>query len=71
MDDGLGGKFWLGLMGIIVGIGVGGLILFLLIDAAWYRWGAIGALIFSFLLIGLIAWIHDRREQKEYEDLPA
>jgi uncharacterized membrane protein len=71
MDDGLGGKFWLGLMGIIVAVGVGGFIFFLVIGQAWYLWGAFGALAVGFLLVMLIAWIYDRRQQRDYEDLPA
>jgi hypothetical protein len=44
-------------------------LLFLLDDAAWYRWGAIGALIFFSALVLLWGWIYDRRHAKEYERL--
>lgn len=69
MDEGLGAGFWLKMFGLILLGGIGALLLFLLIDAAWYRWGALGALLFFFVVIGLISYIHDRRAQKQYEEL--
>lgn len=69
MDEGLGAGFWLKMFGLILLGGIGALLLFLLIDAAWYRWGALGALLFFFLLIGVISYIHDRRQQRQYEEL--
>ena len=69
MDEGLGAGFWLKMFGLILLGGIGALLLFLLIDAAWYRWGALGALLFFFVLIGGISYIHDRRQQKQYEEL--
>jgi hypothetical protein len=47
------------------------LLLFLLVDAAWYRWGIFGALIFFFLIFLLFGWIYDRRHEREYADLEA
>ena len=47
------------------------MILFLLVDAAWYRWGGIGAIIFFSLLVLLWGWIYDKRHEKEYERLRA
>jgi hypothetical protein len=69
VDEGLGAGFWLKMFGLILLGGIGALLLFLLIDAAWYRWGALGALLFFFVVIGGIAYIHDRRVQRQYEDL--
>jgi hypothetical protein len=69
VDEGLGAGFWLKMFGLILLGGIGALLLFLLIDAAWYRWGALGALLFFFVVIGLISYIHDRRAQKQYEEL--
>ncbi len=69
--DGLGGKFWLKLFGLVVLIGVGGLVLFLVIGMAWYAWGALGSLVFFFLILIAFGWIYDRRHAKEYEDLSA
>ena len=45
-DEGLGAKFWFKLIGIVILGGIAAMILFLLVDAAWYRWGGIGAIIF-------------------------
>jgi uncharacterized membrane protein len=59
----LGGRFWLGLLGICVGAVVVGAILFLILGWAWSAFGFLGA----FILLGAIAlgfaYIHDRREQ--------
>ncbi len=69
MDAGLGGGFWLKLFGVILLGGIGALLVFLLFDAAWYRWGLLGAIVvFSGVLL-LIAYIGDRRSQRRYEDL--
>ena len=59
------------LVGIIVGIAIGVMVLWLLVDRALYRWGGIGALIFGFLLVGLLFYLADRRKIKEAEDLIA
>jgi membrane protein implicated in regulation of membrane protease activity len=59
----LGGRFWLGLLGICVGAVVVGAILFLLFGWAWSAFGFIGALIVLALIALAFAYIHDRREQ--------
>jgi uncharacterized membrane protein len=69
VDEGLGGKFWLKVVGALVAFFVGGVLLFSFIGAAWARWGGLGALLFFFVLLLLFAWIHDRRAVKEYEDV--
>jgi hypothetical protein len=69
VEEGLGAGFWLKMFGLVLLGGIGALLLFLLIDAAWYRWGALGALLFFFVVIGVIAYIHDRRAQRQYEEL--
>jgi membrane protein implicated in regulation of membrane protease activity len=58
------------LLGVLVAIAVGVLALWLLVDLAWYLWGALGALFVAFLLIFLVTYVLDRRKVKEYEDLP-
>ena len=35
-DDGFGWKFWLWVIGVALAIGIGGMLLFILIGAAWY-----------------------------------
>ena len=59
------------LIGIIVAIAIGVMVLWLLVDRAIYRFGAIGGLIFAFLLVFLLFYLADRRKIKESEDLIA
>jgi hypothetical protein len=45
-DDGLGGRFWFGLVGGTIAIGIALLVIFLLIGVAVWAWGIFGAFIF-------------------------
>jgi membrane protein implicated in regulation of membrane protease activity len=60
-DESLGGKFWLSVFGIIIAVGIGAILVFLLISGAWYKWGFLGAMIFVGAILLFIAWIYDRR----------
>lgn len=71
MDDGLGAGFWLKLVGLAVAVAIGAMLIFLLLDAAWYRWGALGALLFFSGLLLVYGYIYDRRHAKEYADIQA
>jgi hypothetical protein len=63
----MGGRFWVGMVGVIVGVGIAVGILFLLIGAAAVAWGFFGAMVvFAALALG-IAWIYDRRKAAEYD----
>ena len=66
----LGGRFWLGLVGVCLAIGIGGFVLFALIGITWAAWGALGTFIFFGAVMLGIADIFDRRQQKRYEDMP-
>jgi hypothetical protein len=68
VNDELGASFWWKLIGLVFLCGAGGILLFLLVDAAWYRWGAIGALVFFFLIAIAYGAIFDRRKAKQYEE---
>jgi hypothetical protein len=68
VEDGLGAKFWFGMVGVILAIGVGSILLFLLVSAAWYRWGFIGGLLFFGVLLLLFGWIYDRTHRPRYDD---
>ena len=57
------------LFGLIVAGGVGAMLIFLVLDAAWARWGAVGAMIFVIVVIGSVVWFLDRRAVKQYEEL--
>ena len=59
------------LIGIIVAIAIGAAVLWLIVDRALFRFGAIGGLIFAFLLVYLLFYLADRRKIKESEDLIA
>jgi hypothetical protein len=64
----MGGRFWLGLVAAVIGIGIAVGVLFLIVGAALFAWGIFGAfVVFGLLALG-IAWIYDKRKQAEYED---
>jgi Flp pilus assembly protein TadB len=69
-EGGLGGKFWLAAIGVIVGGAIAAMIVFVIIDVVWYAWGGLGALLLVIGVVGAIAYVHDRREQRRYEELP-
>jgi hypothetical protein len=62
--DGLGFKFWGGLIGIIVAVAVGGLVMFLIFSRAVYAWGFFGAFIVLGGIVILLAWIYDKKTQR-------
>jgi hypothetical protein len=67
----MGGKFWLWLVAVLIGVGAGTVLLFMLFGRAWYAWGLFGALlVFSAVAIG-IAWVFDRRDQQRRKSLAA
>jgi hypothetical protein len=71
VDDELGAGFWLKLVGLVFAFGIGAMLLFLLVDAAWYRWGGLGALLFFSGILLVYAYFYDRRHAKAYTDLEA
>jgi len=64
----MGAKFWIGLMAAVVGLGIAALLVFLLIDAAWYRWGFFGGFLALAVVLLVIAWFVDRRTAKRYAE---
>jgi membrane protein implicated in regulation of membrane protease activity len=66
----IGTKGWLTIIGLTLAACIAAGIIFLIVGAAWYAWGAIGALIFVFLVLGVWAWFYDRRQAQKYENLP-
>ena len=69
-DRAVGGRFWLGMIAAIVGIGIAAAIVFALIGAAVIAWGVLGAfIVLGGLALG-IGWLYDRRRVREYESLP-
>jgi uncharacterized membrane protein YedE/YeeE len=68
VEDGPGAKFWFAMVGVILAIGIGSILLFLLVSAAWYRWGFIGGLLFFGGLLLVAAAIYDRTHRRRYDD---
>ena len=65
-EEGLGGRFWLLLIGGTIVAVLGFFLIVFLFGAAWYAWGFIGA---SIVLIGAAAavqWAMDRRARKRW-----
>jgi hypothetical protein len=68
-DEGLGARFWLGLVGICILAVLGGMVVFFIIGAAWYAWGFLGAMLF-FCVVALVwAWMVDRRQERRRAQL--
>jgi uncharacterized membrane protein len=66
-EEGLGFKFWGGMIAVVIAAGIGGMIILFVFSRAVFAWGFLGAfLALAVILIG-IAWIHDRRAVKSYE----
>lgn len=61
--EGLGARFWLSLLGIVVGAVLVGALLFIIFGWAWATWGFIGALLGISAIALTFGWIFDRREQ--------
>jgi bacteriorhodopsin len=61
-------KFWIGMFAVIVGVCVGGALLFLLLGWAWYTWGPIMAIIIVFFIVFVIAQLVNRRRNRAYAD---
>ena len=68
MDDGLDKRFWLKTVGVVVGLGVLGLLSFLIFNGLVWRLGAIGALIVVFGVLVLVTNRVDKKRQREYDD---
>jgi membrane protein implicated in regulation of membrane protease activity len=64
----VGGRFWLGLFAAVIGIGIAAFLVFVFIEAAFLRWGAIGALIFFAALALIVSWFYDRRVQARWDE---
>ena len=60
----MGRNFMLGVVGVTIGLGVAGFLLFIFISASWARWGFLG----TFLLLAAVTliggWLMDRRNSR-------
>ena len=66
-DVHLGGRFWMMLLGITVGVVIGAALIFLLIAGAWAKWGFFSALIVCGLVIAGMSWVYDRSHSRRYD----
>jgi undecaprenyl pyrophosphate phosphatase UppP len=66
--EGLDGRFWLKMVGAIVGIGILALLSFLIFNGLVWRLGAIGTLIVVFGVLLLVTSRVDKKRQREYDD---
>jgi predicted PurR-regulated permease PerM len=66
-DEGLGFKFWGGMVAVVIGAGIAGMIILFLFSRAVYAWGFLGAFLALAVVLIAIAWFHDRRETRRYE----
>ena len=64
----LGKSFYLKVVAAIVGIGVAGLLGFLLFNRLIYRFGVIGGMAVIVGILLLVAHHYDRKHQRSYED---
>ena len=68
-DEGLGARFWWKLVGLVVLGGIAAALFFIFISEAWVRWGGLGVILLTFLIIGALSYVHDKRVQREYAEL--
>jgi len=62
-ERGVGVRFWLSVLGLLVAAIVAGVIVFIVIGWAWYAWGFLAMmLLVGAVLIGF-GYVYDRREQ--------
>jgi len=64
----MGKGFWLRTIGIVIGVGLLGLIGFLIFNRVIYRFGALAALVIVFGILMAIAYRSDRKKTREYEE---
>ena len=60
-DDSLGFGFYAKLAGLILAIGIGVFIAFLIFARAVYAWGFLGAFLVIAVVLLAFGWIYDRR----------
>jgi uncharacterized membrane protein HdeD (DUF308 family) len=69
MDSGLGGGFWLKFVGVLLLGAIGAILVFTLFANAWAQWGLFGAIVFFSGVLLAIAWVGDRRAERQYDDV--
>jgi hypothetical protein len=67
-ESGLGGRFWLRVLGLTVGGIIAAAILFGLFGWAWYAWGLFGAFLALAVIALAFGYFYDRREGRRAAD---
>ena len=67
-DVGLDRSFWWKMVGAIIGLGILGLLAFLIFNGLVWRLGFFGGFIVVFGVISLIAYRSDRKRQHAYDE---
>jgi len=62
------GKIKWRMVGIVIGLGVLGLLSFLIFNRLVYRFGALGGLLITLGILIAIVYRADRKKQREYDD---
>ena len=66
MDDGsMGGRQWLSLFGILIGVGLAVVLCFILISNAFFKWGFVAGFLVVGAVLLIFAWFYDRRQAKK------
>jgi Kef-type K+ transport system membrane component KefB len=65
-EEGLGGRFWLVLIGGTIVAVLGFFLIIFLFGAAWYAWGFVGAAIALIGASAAVQWVMDRRARKRW-----
>lgn len=65
-SDGLGWRFWVGLVGVSLAFAIGLAIALFLFSAAWYAWGLLGAGIALVAVVLAISYVSDRRARRRW-----
>jgi hypothetical protein len=68
-NGGLGGRFFLGLAGVVLGLGIVLFVGLILFTRAVYAWGFLGAFGVLFLALILIGLFYDRRHAADADAL--
>ena len=67
MDD-LGKNFWWKTVGVVIGLGILGLLSFILFTGLIARFGAIAALVIIFGIFFVIAYRSDKKQQRKWDE---
>ena len=61
----LGGRFWLGVLGLGIGVAVAAYLIFAFIGRAWYAWGFFGMLLALAIILLGVGFVIDRRDSRK------